>query len=813
MLYFTIRCAVMLLAWSVFPHTAAAYSDSLATETLSNEERLALLEENADHLWTITAALIVFLMQGGYLLYEAGLVRSKNSINVAQKNLADAFISATFYYLIGFNIMYGHSLYGVIGWGTDHYSLTNLSSEMHTFFVYQIVFCGTVATIVSGALAERMRFGAYLACTAFISTVIYPIFGHWAWGNKLDPTNHTFLTDDGFIDFAGSTVVSATGGWVALAGLLVIGPRLGKYNEHGKVMPIHGHSIVLAVMGGLILWLGAMAFNSGLAHAGSEELAHVISNTVLAGSFGGLTCLIIGRLHEGIYRPQRSLYGMLGGVVAVAAGCHIFPTISTLIVSITAGFVCYFGFEYLTHKLKIDDAVCAIPINGLCGAMGTIMVGPLMLSERLPEGATHWSQTLVQMEGVLVSFLWAFCVSYLFFKLVDYYFGLRVTPEEEIIGLNTAEHGTTLGTGLLQEALYDIVEGEHDLTRRLDQTTGDESAEIAYMFNKFIERMQFLMISITQNAKVLNTSSERLSRMSGVFSESFEDIFKESEELGGTTNTISSQVDNVAGIARTINQDVAEIARNAGDMSRNLHDVSDMVSNMTHSMQDIASNAGGVSEVTSTAQQQAAQANRSMNQLIQSTERIDGVVDLIKDIAEQTNLLALNAVIESARAGEAGKGFSVVANQVKSLAQQTAQATEDITTRINDMVKNTNDVRQVISDVTDIISMIDTSITSISESVSHHNQDTKTMSGKLDQSTDGVQAVAESIESVSNGIQTVSSSMQDAAKALNDVLSSVQHFTEETKANQNAAHNVSETSKDLASIADQLVDTVTQYKI
>lgn len=793
----------------LLPYAATAAAADIAQLS----ERIHTLEANANLLWTITAALTVFLMQSGYLLYEAGLVRSKNSINVAQKNLSDAFVSTICCYLLGYGIMYGPSYGGWFGWTTEHYSLTSLDNFTYTFFVYQLIFSGNVATIVSGAMAERVRFGAYMVCTAFISVFVYPIFGHWAWGNRLDPQNLSLLSGIGFIDFAGATVVCALGAWISLAGLLVIGPRLGRYDEEGKPIRIQGHNVVLAAFGGFILWLGAMAFNGGLAHAGSVELAHIISNTILGGAFGGMGCMILGRLYEGLYRPERALYGMLGGIVAVCAGCHVFSTNDTLIVSIASGLFCYFGFEILTSKFKIDDAVCAIPINGFCGAWGTIMVGPLIDADHLPEGATNLSQTLVQLQGVGLSFVWGFGVSYIFFWLMNRYFHLRVTEHEERIGLNTAEHGATLGTGLLQETLFDIVDGEHDLTRRLDQTTGDESAEIAYLFNKFVERIQYLMIDISQNSRVLNTSSDRLSRMSNSFSQSFEQIFKESSALARTSRDLSHEVDEAANIAESISHDVQDIATNANAMSSNLHEVSRAVAQITSTIQQIANNANDVTAVTANAKAQSDRASQAMIQLSQSTDKIDGVVDLIKEIAEQTNLLALNAIIESARAGEAGKGFTVVANEVKKLAEQTAKATDEITMRIEAMNKSARDVESVINGITDIIETINQAISTISQSVYAQSRETEMMAGKVDNTAVGAERVASAISNVADGAKNVYSSMRQAAQQLARVLSSVEQFTLETKGNQDSAESVKTTSQDLSRIADQLVRTVDEYKV
>ncbi len=811
-LVFCLSTLSAVAIYLLFPVSAIAGGQPVSASDLQEiMARLHRYEVDANHLWTITAALIVFLMHGGYLLYEAGLVRSKNSINVAQKNLADAFVSAVCFYLIGFNIMFGPTN-GMFGWGSEHYSLGKVSGWDHTFFVYQIVFCGTVATIVSGALAERLRFGAYLTSTAFISTIIYPVFGHWAWSNRLNPDNHTFLTEAGFIDFAGATVVSALGGWISLAGLLVVGARLGRFNEDGTTNHIQGHSIVLATFGSIVLWLGALAFNSGLAHAGSEELAHVVSNTILAGAFSGLTAMLIGRVHEGLYRPERSIYGLLGGIVAIAAGCHVFPTYATIIVGIVSGFVVYLGFEIMTRRFHLDDAVSAIPINGLCGAVGTILVGPLMMAERLGD-TTRMEQTMVQLQGVGLSFLWAFPVAYIFFWCLEKFVGLRVTAEEEEIGLNTAEHGATIGTGLLQEALMDIVQGERDLTRRLDQSTGDESAEIAHLFNKFVERIQFLMISIAQNARVLNTSSDRLSKMAKMFGKNFDHIFESSSLLSESSRNVSKEVSSAANVAEEISHNVGTISESAGEMSSQLQEVSQMVANMTQAIRKMADNASDVSGVTTMAEDGARKAEESMQGLRDATQKISGIVDLIKAIANQTNLLALNAVIESAHAGEAGKGFVVVASEVKELASQTAKATEEISKRIAELQSNTQDMDEVVKSITGVISTINESISNISSSVNQQNHDTNVMSQKLDLSVGHAQQVAESISHVADGARSVSGNMRKAAIETDNMLNSIDEFTRETKENEDNASKVKKTSEDLSSVADELVAVVSKYKI
>ena len=574
---------------------------------------------------------------------------------------------------------------------------------------------------------------------------------------------------------------------------------------------ISGHSVVLAAFGAIVLWLGALAFNSGLAHAGSEELAHVISNTILAGAFSGLTALAIGRLRDGIYRPERSIYGLLGGIVAIAAGCHVLPTIAVIGIGVISGIVVVYGYEVLLRYFKIDDAVCAIPINGFCGAMGTVLVGPFMMADRLV--MTRLEQTLVQLEGVAVSFVWAFGMGYVFFKTVDVLFGLRVSPHEEKVGLNTAEHGETIGTGLLQEALLDIVQGERDLTRRLDDSTGDESAEIAKLFNTFVERIQFLMLNISQNTRILNNSSDRLSNTSNNFSDSFEHILSDAKNLQKSANQVRQQIVDSSQVANDINENVSNIAGSANNMSRFLRDVSVTVEDVNRAIQHIAGNASDVKGISDRARQSAEKARLSMNSLKDATHKISGIIDLINAIAEETNLLALNAVIESARAGEAGKGFAVVAEEVKNLATQTAKATKDIADRIHQVNINTHDMEQVVEGISEIVEAVDNSINSISESVTKQSQSTEMVNSRVKESAHNADEVAEAINRVAEGAGHVSENMRSAANETERMFSSITGFTEESLSNQKNAKLVMQTSRDLASVAKQLIEIIRDYKL
>ena len=230
--------------------------------------------------------------------------------------------------------------------------------------------------------------------------------------------------------------------------------------------------------------------------------AHIVSNTMLSAAFGGMVGTIIGRFHDGLFRPDRSINGVLGGLVGITAGCDVLTTFGAITIGLTSGIVVYYSALIMERKFKLDDAVGAVPVHGFCGAWGTICLAFLIPEANLAT-ETRFEQFSIQVQGVLIAFLWAFTLAYIVFKVLDATIGLRVSAEHEIEGLNTAEHGTTLGTGLLQERLKDIVFGDGDLTKRLDTTTGDESAEVAYLFNEFMNRIQGFVKSIKGNTQKL----------------------------------------------------------------------------------------------------------------------------------------------------------------------------------------------------------------------------------------------------------------------------------------------------------------------
>ena len=413
-----------------------------AEEVPDTAASLATLAKDADTLWTCIAAFLVFFMQAGFALVECGFTRAKNACNIIMKNLMDFSIGSLTFWLVGFGLMFG-ATNGFFGTTNFFYDASAAGGDVSAqnfnwaFLIFQTVFCATAATIVSGAMAERTKFGSYLVYTIMITLFVYPIFGSWAWGSLLDGDG--WLEGMGFHDFAGSTVVHSIGGWAALAGAIVLGPRIGKYSKKG-VTPIPGHNIPMAALGVFILWLGWFGFNPGSTTAvggGSFAFISVTTNlAAAAGAVGGMICSwILFKKPD----PSFALNGALAGLVAITAGCDaISPTFSA-VTGLVAGFLVVFSCVFI-DKIRIDDPVGAVSVHGVCGAWGTLATGLFMMDGGLFTGG-GFAATKVQLIGIGTAFLWSFGLSMAIFLTVKYTIGLRVSAEEEVEGLDICEHG------------------------------------------------------------------------------------------------------------------------------------------------------------------------------------------------------------------------------------------------------------------------------------------------------------------------------------------------------------------------------------
>ncbi len=417
-----------------------AFADEVIAETTE-----ATAIERLDIIWTVIAAFLVFFMQAGFAMVETGFTRAKNTVNIMMKNLMDFAFGSIAFFLIGFALMFGKSN-GIFG--TTHFALTGTdpasADRIWTFLIFQTVFAATAATIVSGAMAERTKFSAYLIYSVIISAFIYPIFGSWAWGGLLDGGG--WLEKLGFVDFAGSTVVHSIGGWLALSGAVMLGPRIGKYGPGGSPRAIPGHNIALAALGVFILWFGWFGFNPGSTLAADGSVGRIAVTTNLAAAAGAVSAMLSSWLV--LKKPDASmaLNGVLAGLVAITAGCAAVSPIGALIIGLIAGFLVVVSVLFIDRRLRIDDPVGAVSVHGVCGAFGTLAVGLFALEGGLFYG--HGPRLLaVQALGVLTAFVWAFGLGLGLFYLLKITVGLRVSDDEELLGLDIGEHGMEAYSG------------------------------------------------------------------------------------------------------------------------------------------------------------------------------------------------------------------------------------------------------------------------------------------------------------------------------------------------------------------------------
>ncbi|GGE57186.1 hypothetical protein GCM10011317_13980 [Niveispirillum cyanobacteriorum] len=436
------------------------------------------------HLWVLTATALVFAMQLGFCLLEVGFVRAKNSINVAIKNVMDFCIAGFLFWLFGYAIMFGPSWLGLIGTGgfmPDHLD----AATPLVFILFQIMFCGTATTIVSGAVAERMGYGSYIVVSALLSALIYPVFGHWAWGGMAGPQSQGWLSALGFIDFAGSTVVHSVGGWLSLAAVLVIGPRTGRFDP--GVRALGSNNLTMAASGVLVLWFGWLGFNGGSVLGDLDKAPGVLLNTVVAGCAGGLTGHFVSVLMEPKPRVEHFLNGILGGLVGITACALVVGTGSAAIIGAVAGIIVIAG-GVLLDRLKIDDAVGAVPVHLFAGIWGTLCVALFGDVALFGTGLSRWQQLGVQLTGVAACGVFTFGSGYILLRVINRIFPLRIDVEAERLGLNVAEHGATSPMlDLAAEMERHRQEGKFDRPVHVEPQSDVEL--IAAQYNRVIDRV------------------------------------------------------------------------------------------------------------------------------------------------------------------------------------------------------------------------------------------------------------------------------------------------------------------------------------
>jgi len=389
----------------------------------------SMIVNSVDSLWVVIAGILVMFMQPGFMLVETGFTRSKNSVNIVMKNFMDFSVGAITYWAFGFALAYGGTTIG----GFLAYGNFFLEGDSLTYF-FQVVFAATAATIVSGAVAERTKFSAYLMFQPFICGLIYPIVTHWVWSGQ------GWLGDLGFIDFAGSGVVHMVGGFAALAAVTVVGPRIGKYDDQGSPLPLPGSSMVAGALGVFILWFGWYGFNVGSALAAVDvDLASIAVTTTLSAAAASISAMYTSMI-SGKPDVSMTLNGALAGLVGITAGCANVNNLGAVLIGLVSGVLVVYSINFIEKK-GFDDAVGAISVHGVCGAWGVLAVAIFDSSDGLISGGS--SLFVPQIIGMLAIAAWAYITSFIVLKAIDSVVGLRVTPEEEIAGLDASEHGTT----------------------------------------------------------------------------------------------------------------------------------------------------------------------------------------------------------------------------------------------------------------------------------------------------------------------------------------------------------------------------------
>ncbi len=434
----TTDSVAVFLSEAALPTEIETAANTAALEPLATS--LAEIAMSIDTLWVLIAAALVFFMQAGFALVEAGFTRQKNTVNIMTKNIIDFSLGSLLFFFIGFSLMFGDDIAGLIGMPNLFFTKSYGGDIPDlAFLIFQTVFAATAATIVSGAMAERTEFKAYFFYSIAITAFIYPVSGHWVWGGGWLSEMST-----PFHDFAGSTVVHSVGAWVALMGTIALGPRIGKYSGK-KVNAIPGQNMTYGALGVFILWLGWFGFNPGsqLAASGLDNanaLAHIFVTTNLAAAAGTVGALATSWFRFGKPALSLALNGALGGLVAITAGTDIVSPVGAVVIGLLAGIILVFSVTWFDRVLRIDDPVGAISVHGINGAFGTLMVGILATEGGLLYGG-GFSLLISQFIGVISIAAWSMSLGFILFKILKATVGLRVSRRVEEEGLDIYEHG------------------------------------------------------------------------------------------------------------------------------------------------------------------------------------------------------------------------------------------------------------------------------------------------------------------------------------------------------------------------------------
>lgn len=647
------------------------------------------LAKDVNILWLIISAALVFFMQAGFLLLETGLVRSKNSINVAIKNIIDYVIGSICFFALGYGLMFGSTYNGYFG--KNIFFLEGISTgQEFAFFLFQVTFMGTAATIVSGAVAERIKFNAYIICSAFVTLIIYPIFGHWTWGGG-------WLSQMGFIDFAGSTVVHSVGGWVALAGVIVLGPRTNRFGQDGKAQDLYGHNLPIAVLGAFILWFGWFGFNGGSTLSLSDNVPKIIVNTSIAACGGGFMAILFSYIRNGIPSVEGTINGVLGGLVAITACCDAVSPVMAIVIGGVAGMLVDLVSLFMVGILKLDDVVGAFPVHGFCGIWGTLSVSIFNLDASL----RTWEQFQIQLIGVATCAVWAFGLGLILFYLLHFIMKIRVSLEDEERGLNESEHGSkTVWVDLMNMMSY--IEKSKDLRSKILIDRGSETGVVAELFNRLIHSLAQIIGIVKNNSHHIQIESDQLdSATANIYSmvktqKSHNEVIL--EKILNTENSLKSVLELVKQQENS-NKLTLEISDN---MNLGITKVSEDV---------IISNklTKEISELASEGKDTLLKTTKSMQEMNESARKVEQIVQVLQKISDQLSMLSINASIEAGRdSSDSTSGFSVVADNISKLSVKTGTNSKEASVYLKEIWETINNsIRSIEETSTSFQSILD----------------------------------------------------------------------------------------------------------
>ncbi len=690
-----------------------------------------VLAKNVDILWVTFASALVFFMQAGFLLLESGLVRSKNSINVAIKNLLDYVVGMICFFLFGFGFMYGTSWGGWIG--KDLFLLEGLESgKEFSFFLFQVTFMGTAATIVSGAVAERIRFQAYLVCSVFVSLIIYPVFGHWAWGAG-------WLAQSGFHDFAGSSVVHSIGAWVSLAGVIVLGARKDRFDGLGKPRELYGHNLPFSVLGTFILWFGWFGFNGGSTLALTDAVPKIIVNTSLAACAGCCSAIFFDYLVKGLPQVGGAINGVLGGLVAITAGCDVVTPSAALWIGLIAGVLVEFAVYAMENWLKLDDVVGAFPVHGIGGIWGTLAIC-IFAQDASLRSLAQWE---AQLTGVAVCAVWAFSMGLVLFFLMKFTITIRVSSEDEEKGLNESEHGAkTVWLDLMNAMKY--VADSKDLRKRIEVDRGMESGAVAELFNR-------LLLSLTQIISVVKENSDKIENESESLENSALAIIKEIEKQKERTENVRTISDLLESSLKAVLDLVQEERKRSGEMRIMSEEMSEGMLELEKDILSSGKITSSIQEIAFSGEKTLADTVKNMQGLNGSAKKVEEIVNILQKIAEQLGMLSINAAIESARGGD--KGFAVVAEQISILSEKTSSNAKHAHKYLREIWETVNASLASLGATVESFKSILTKIPELASNMKHSFDSVRDYSSKSLELENSIQGVADMSESVAGDME------------------------------------------------------------